>query len=1173
LFEKTPLKRGAFHFRADVYLVYNDDMSRATSTFAVREMSLQEAINKWGQKKGLYLLFYQNPDTGECFYKLGYSKDITSRFQQYPLTVRVLHFFVGENYFDRPCQTQLRKWGFKFRTNVVNLNDTEWMEALNGIRNDEEHLKWSQEAINVVFHEKEDYRLLHLETYKPDSLQQPIIDETFRDLMSQRINPRYLIHAETGSGKTLMGYKIALKIVKSLPDKKATIIVILTWKPKVLIDWESYVNGNENGKLPHKDLRGAFKFTTDAEQAKKWIKDPEDDRAIVIGLSAFKLMVDAKKEDADEEDPKSYQKKWNFIYNYRIALLITDEVHYGASGKAFFHLTAEEEEDNYESKFDGQFQFDKLLALSATPFPNLRYSDFYHGHLSKLTSDEQVALREAVRSGKNIEERDQRYKDYPDVDYAIIQCDLEVQENAISSGRDIFSIDYLFIDPTLKPYANQSLRKLRTATMKGEDPGDDLEGPPFTFLEKYDHVIVRTRRRIAAQNAIQLFDNDSSYDEYIKIDGPGSGYDKTKLDKILNENSNVMFGTAGGLMTGCDMPSMNKLINLGTIKSSVTLAQDVGRIRRIYPGKDRALVVFLSPDVETTLVDIAKSWCIIRKEGESEEDAVKRNPSFDKVALYNIDSFRMANWNDFNSALNKAYLREAESGRISSQLFTEEGLHFLIQNVFINLKIDKKGKIVLVKSKYKRGQSTTRVITDSSRDKNKNGTKEVDYTKLLSAIASNFILILKSDRNGSAREIIERNVEVLAEFCNTNLETIHLLFANGVNWSAVQKLMDSGAIDLLPDNYEGSFQTVPESLADKMEKECYKNASINKTWKESTSIPGGGKYLVDRALKHCEHVTYAAHSQEERFFMQGQYKSVENSNGERRVRVVMWKDFEKETEMGDKYCILNPPYGRMHLRILKKMIELIVNKNNGKVVSLQPVRWLQDPLIDSKEDSVEMRSFLEGKTTIEIITKNEAARIFNIPIAMDIGIYKIGPKTKISLDTVRQPVIARHLLKKDNLKNSGLIKTTVGKSKTGNFVLLLMIGASGGHRKESHVSSIVRESYGVFVNFKNEHGRTVLEQKKTDPKSTNGNPENWPCIEFETGEEAINFWKYCHLADMRYFARMSSNDVNVQTNYLPFPRERDAFKNEWTEGHFHKYWKIEKEKKEIEKIMREIDAN
>ena len=45
---------------------------------------------------------------------------------------------------------------------------------------------------------------------------------------------------------------------------------------------------------------------------------------------------------------------------------------------------------------------------------------------------------------------------------------------------------------------------------------------------------------------------------------------------------------------------------------------------------------------------------------------------------------------------------------------------------------------------------------------------------------------------------------------------------------------------------------------------------------------------------------------------------------------------------------MNPPYGNLHLPILKEMIEMIV-ENGGHGVSLQPVRWLQDPLKEYKQ--------------------------------------------------------------------------------------------------------------------------------------------------------------------------------------------------------------------------------
>lgn len=570
-------------------------------------MTLKEAINKYGKKKGLYFLYYFDPITNEHYYKLGYSKDITSRFKSYPLTVSVIHFFEGE-YYDKPCHSQLKKWGFKFSRGVVVMDDTEWMLARDSKRDDEEHLKWATEAINVVYNEHEDYRLLNLPTFTLDSLQEKVKKETLEDYING--SNRHLIHAETGSGKTLIAYNVAIELFNSSPGNKS--IIALTWKPAVLQEFEKYINGNDNGYLPHKNIKSNFVYTDDPKQALKYLNDETLGKHIVIGVSAYKLMA--------EKRSNGEKKSWKEVFSYKHQLLIGDEVHYGASGPSFLSdLTDEEDVEINDSKFELKINFDRILALSATPFPNMAYSDYYRGHISTITYVEQCELRDAVITGENTKSEDQRYKNLPTTRYFIKTVNSDVKEQSLKNGRTDFNIQSLFIDEKLKPYANQTIRGLRVAKPGDADLFGDEDHIVFDGTEKNDHVIIRTNRIKAASTLNELFTSDDFFDNYVKYNSVEKGYNKDQLESIVENNSKTMFITSGGLMTGTDIPKWNKLVYFSEPKSPMTLGQDVGRIKRIYPGKKFSDVVFNSPDLEITLDYIAKSWCAIKPEEETNE--------------------------------------------------------------------------------------------------------------------------------------------------------------------------------------------------------------------------------------------------------------------------------------------------------------------------------------------------------------------------------------------------------------------------------------------------------------------------------------------------------------------------------------------------------------------------
>jgi len=1110
-------------------------------------MTLRDAIEKYGKKKGLYLLHYYDSIRDKHFYKLGYSKDITSRFKFYPITVEFLHFFEGD-YYDKPCHDKLRKWGFKFEKEVVVLNDTEWMHAKDNKEDNLEHLKWATEAINVVYGEIEDYRLIHLPEFKNDSLQSRVIEETLEDFDNG--SNRHMIHAETGSGKTYMAFKIAIRL-----DTKVN--MIFTWKPGVLLEFEKYINGNENGYLPHKDIKGKFDYTEDPTIALDWLINGNE-KDFFIGVSAYKLMAEVR--------GSKKVKLWKEVFKYKIDLLIPDEVHFGASGWAFLgDLLGVDDtnniDDEFISKFNFNIEFDKLLSLSATPFPNIAYSNYYDGHRSTITYPDQCELRDDVISGRNTNAEDQRYKYLPTKRYWIKEIKDDVYAQSVKAGKTDFAITDLYLEDNLKPQAAQTIRGLRVAKDGDTDLFGDEDHIVFDGTEKEDHVIIRTNRRKAATNLCNLFTSDNFFENYVKYDAIVNGYDKNKLEALINEHKKSMFFTAGGLMTGTDIEKWNKLIYFCEPHSPCTQKQDEGRLMRLKEGKEFADIIFNSPDQSLTISTITKSWLAIKPKNETDESWIQENLKYCSVAIYG-KGYKELKWQDINNAINKVLLRNASDGKISEQLFTPAAYSFLKENNFFGITTDKHGKLVFGKSGFGKKGSKTKIGKKRTNNKGSKKEENTDDMNLFTKISSIFIMYIKvqyaKTKINDVYHLINSKINELVELLNSDIETVNKL-VKFIDISVIQRLIDTNAIEELPIFYDGSFMAVKKDLATRMSKK------FNKSNYGNIGIFGGGSNLIEQMLNFSNDITYIYFSEEEHYVLENLYPCIN------------FKKWSLNIIMEFDAIIMNPPYGRLHLKILKKCIKDIIKKDEygnlkGELVTIQPIPWLQDPLIElkNKKDNIEMKSLLEGRTTIEIIDKNEASKSFGIAIPMNLGIYKIGPKTKISLNTVKQHVIAYRLLNKDNLKNGGFIYTTVGESKTGNFVLLSKIGASGGHRKESHVSSIVREAYGVFVNFKNKHGRTVIEQKKMIPRSTNGKPENWPCIEFETGKETENFWEYCHLPEMLYYVRTISIGVSVETRYLPFPKERDAFRDKWTSERFHKYFKTTPEEKSA---MRETGNN
>ena len=85
------------------------------------------------------------------------------------------------------------------------------------------------------------------------------------------------------------------------------------------------------------------------------------------------------------------------------------------------------------------------------------------------------------------------------------------------------------------------------------------------------------------------------------------------------------------------------------------------------------------------------------------------------------------------------------------------------------------------------------------------------------------------------------------------------------------------------------------------------------------------------------------------------------------------------------YVIMNPPYSRsLHLKFLNGVKDIC-----KKVISIQPIRWLQDPLADEKK-STDWKKYKELRdkiTDIDVIKKDDAFKLLNITNSEDLGIY------------------------------------------------------------------------------------------------------------------------------------------------------------------------------------------
>ena len=295
--------------------------------------------------------------------------------------------------------------------------------------------------------------------------------------------------------------------------------------------------------------------------------------------------------------------------------------------------------------------------------------------------------------------------------------------------------------------------------------------------------------------------------------------------------------------------------------------------------------------------------------------------------------------------------------------------------------------------------------------------------------------------------------------------------------------------------------------------------------------------------------------------------SIDDINGDGKYTVNDFLDMDNNDILkengGKKFdvTLMNPPYDKsLHLKFLEKTIKISDN-----VVSIQPIRWLQDPISKNKKVSAYNKykeSIFNHIKDIEVINSKISTKLFggeNITtINFDLGIYvcdKTGGWNNIFENKILEKIIN---------KTNGIPITKFKDINKKCFCLLTLI--DGGHRERGGGKSsydIIRNEkwYGkYYVNGISTNGNSVEENKKRNKMATNGNIQTWPIVQFNTEEECKNFYNFTKTKFFKYIYKEEMVDVNVHPQYLPFMED---YTKEWSNEMIYKYFELTEEEIKI----------
>ena len=268
-------------------------------------------------------------------------------------------------------------------------------------------------------------------------------------------------------------------------------------------------------------------------------------------------------------------------------------------------------------------------------------------------------------------------------------------------------------------------------------------------------------------------------------------------------------------------------------------------------------------------------------------------------------------------------------------------------------------------------------------------------------------------------------------------------------------------------------------------------------------------------------------------------------------------------------CLMNPPYDRsLHLKFLEKAIKVADN-----VVSVQPIRWLQEVLSKSKSKSY----YNKYKTSIsshikdlDIINSHKAKSEFGVQ-SDDLGIYVCDNNGGFNYDELSENSIIDKVIQytKEN-------KCSIEMDKKDGYrvrVPIIISGRGGGSGTRKPNLSNVPVKDLVFKDGKL-NGKWWYEyyQKNQHSKTTE---EITSSIRFNSEEEGHNFVKTLETDFVRYVESFLITDVNISNEKILWmgnaknPRTgKTGYKSEWTNEDFYEFFDVsEDEQKQIKSYL------
>lgn len=239
--------------------------------------------------------------------------------------------------------------------------------------------------------------------------------------------------------------------------------------------------------------------------------------------------------------------------------------------------------------------------------------------------------------------------------------------------------------------------------------------------------------------------------------------------------------------------------------------------------------------------------------------------------------------------------------------------------------------------------------------------------------------------------------------------------------------------------------------------------------------------------------------------------------------------------------IMNPPYSKnLHLKILREAM-----KCSKDIVNLSPIRWLQDPLAEYKNNS-DWKKFedIRGKIeNLDIVNVKDAASLLGAGVFTDLGIYHITEKGGFDTASLRikSTVLDKVLQYKDRLYSHWQQGFIEGKWN----VKVAEVRGFGSGNNYDFVSNIHMVPYNKLEDY------IKTKFQKADAYTQDYENENF--VVFDTLEEGLNFTKSTHTDFYHYLIKCWKLDQHVPLKFLPF---MPTYTHPWTDKDLYDFFNL-----------------